>query len=75
MKCYIKTKCINPRADVANMEWTADVVTEQDYHERGAHARSFRSSPHPSVSLAIESATEWARDNGYTVTSAEAVAA
>lgn len=75
MKCYITTKCINPRADVADMEWTADVVTEQDYHERGAHAHSFRSGPHPSVSLARESATEWALSNGHTVTSAQAVAA
>lgn len=75
MKCYITTKCINPRADVADMEWTADVVTEQDYHNGGPHAHSFRTGPHADVNTARDMAKEWAEENGFRVYSADEVAA
>jgi hypothetical protein len=74
MKCYIATAIANPRADVADLEWTADVVTESDYHERGPHAHSHRTGPHGDVGTAKDMAKEWAEERGYTVVSVDDIA-
>lgn len=67
MKAYVSTEKHGVRA------WTADVVTEQDYHERGPHAHSFRTPAHPLPTTARAEAEAWASRNGYRVVPVESI--
>jgi pantothenate kinase len=67
--CYIDT----PTKDAANW-WTARVVTDQDYHERGPHAHSHQSIPLPTRGAAERECHQWAEAHGYTVVTASEVA-
>lgn len=69
MKAYIATKGKSP-----NGYFYAEVVSEQDYHERGAHAHSYRSF-RKSQKAAVHDCEDWCHMNGYTVTTADEVSA
>ena len=61
MYCYIETERI-PGKHGHDDEWTAEIVTEQDYYEGGPFAHSYRSPRMPSESLAREAAEDVAKD-------------
>jgi hypothetical protein len=70
MQAYIDTHY------AAGRGFYCDVVTEQDYHDGGPHARSHRTEV-SSADTAAEAegwASEWAKRNGYEVTNCDAVA-
>lgn len=67
MKAYCDENMDNDRFVVL-------VVTEQDYHERGPHAYSFRATS-DSLGKAREHANAWAKRNGYTMATVDEVAA
>jgi hypothetical protein len=67
MKAYVSTEKHGVRA------WTADVVSEQDYHQRGPHARSHRTEPHALPTTARKAAEDWADRNGYRIVPVECI--
>ena len=67
MKAYITT------AKHAVREWTADVVTEQDYHQRGPHAHSHRTDACVLPTTARKLAEDWCDKHGYRVVTAEQI--
>ena len=67
MKAYITT------AKHAVREWTADVVTEQDYHQRGPHAHSYCTEPKARPDIARRDAEAWAGRNGYRIVPVECI--
>jgi len=67
MKAYVATEKHGVRA------WTADVVTEQDYHQRGPHAHSYRTEPYALPTTARMQAEDWATRNGYTLVTSEQI--
>jgi len=54
--------------------WVAEVVTEQDYRERGLLAHSHRTMVCSRASAARARAVEWCKHNGYTVAPVKEVA-
>ena len=67
MKAYVHTKKEGVRA------WIAEVVSATDYHNRGPHANSYRTKPHPLPTIARIEAEDWATRNGYTLVTAEQI--
>jgi hypothetical protein len=51
--------------------WVAEVISEQDYHERGAHAFTWRTREHKLPTTARKEAEAWADRNGYTLVTVE----
>jgi len=57
VRAYIEARCIGG-------EWAADVITSQDYHERGPFARTYRTRlRHQDAAGAIREAIRWATAN------------
>jgi hypothetical protein len=67
LKAFVKTEKHGVRC------WTADVVSEQDYHQRGPMAHSFRTGPRELPTNARKEAEDWAHQNGYLVVPVEEI--
>lgn len=70
MKAYINTLNLG-----AGNGFVAQVVSEQDYHERGYASHAHQSKRHPTPEGAKAAATEWAEENGYSIYSVDEIAA
>ena len=72
MKAYIHPDTTTTRTSHGiETGWFADVVSSQDYWERGPWSRSYRTTVHGKRSEAELEARLWAKDNGYTIVTPE----
>jgi len=66
--CYIN---VTP----AKGGWVGQVITRQDYHERGPHARTHQTLIYKDYDNAKAAANEWADEHGFSIFSVDDIAA
>lgn len=67
MKAYIATK------GRINGTYVADVITEQDYYERGPASRSYRALSSHSQDKAVHDCEYWCHKQGLSVVSPDCI--
>jgi predicted Zn-dependent protease len=68
MKAYLDC-----RAGEVKHTHVGEVVTSQDYHERGPHAYSHRTEPKPTINEALDAAAEWAKSQNLEIVDSQMI--